>query len=117
MSKRQDVDKVLTTEALENLVLLRQTREMITRYGWSTDAYMSQGGVCLMGAALLASGFSEVQVLEFDLDVEIENLMDHAAVLLGFGSSCRAIDWNDEVAESQEQVLCKIDEAIEKVVA
>lgn len=84
----------------ETIGLLKETRRVIAREGWAQGSYYGRyGGYCLLGVV-------------FD-QVEGEAPLEDFARALGFSSSAEATMWNDNKSRTAEEVLARLDAAIQ----
>lgn len=80
--------------------LLKEARRVIESDGWVQKHYFGErGGCCLMGVAFeQADG---------------EALFQEFARALGFDNDAQATLWNDEKGRTKEEVLARLDAAIQ----
>jgi hypothetical protein len=84
----------------EVTALLKEARRELVREGWTQGQYCGErGGYCVMGWAFFSA--------------EGEALFQGFARALGFENDGQATQWNDEKGRTKEEVLARLDAAIQ----
>jgi hypothetical protein len=84
----------------EVIALLKEARSEIAREGWAQGQYCGRyGGYCLMGWPFM--------------NVEGDEAMQAFARALGFENDTQATMWNDRPGRTKEEVLARMDAAIQ----
>lgn len=84
----------------EVIALLKEARRQIVRDGWCQKSYEGRyGGYCLMGWPFM--------------NVEGDAMFQRFARALGFKNDTEATIWNDAKGRTKEEVLARLDAAIQ----
>lgn len=99
--------------------ILTKARALLVERGWTQQAYVGfRGELDLMGAIYVAAGVPESPYMasSFDtyLDAEINDEIRSIREWLGFKGTTPAI-WNDESGRTIDEVLARIDAALEEI--